>query len=310
MPAPGTEKSSLPGRPYVHLFIIEVLNNLIPAITRNSTKKIMMINADTKLAPILKQHPQALEAIVSINPKFQKLRNPLLRKMLAGRTSLAAAAKMGGCPVEAFFQKLEPLGFVVDRAAGTAGSSKDKKALPHFLMALTKENLLEMDVRPVLESGSDPLSLIMEKIKTLLPGQVLKIVNSFEPAPLMALLEKKGFETYADRVNDSLVETYFYKKSNTPAAEEPLPGPAANNWEQVLQSFGSRLQKTDVRHLEMPQPMLTILAALDHLPADTALYVYHKRIPVFLLPELAQRGFDYRINEVQDGEVHLLIFKG
>jgi hypothetical protein len=65
----------------------------------------------------------------------------------------------------------------------------------------------------------------------------------------------------------------------------------------------------DVRHLEMPQPMITILDNLDHLPNETALYVYHKRIPVFLLPELAQRGFEYRIKEIQDGEVHLLIFR-
>jgi hypothetical protein len=59
----------------------------------------------------------------------------------------------------------------------------------------------------------------------------------------------------------------------------------------------------------MPKPMHTILEALDHLPTDTALYVYHKRIPVFLLPELAQRGFEYRIKEISDGEVHLLIFR-
>ena len=55
--------------------------------------------------------------------------------------------------------------------------------------------------------------------------------------------------------------------------------------------------------------MLAILKALDDLPNATALYVYHKRIPVFLLPELAQKGFDYRIKEIMDGEVHLLIFR-
>ena len=55
--------------------------------------------------------------------------------------------------------------------------------------------------------------------------------------------------------------------------------------------------------------MLTILEELDKLPADKALYVYHKRIPVFLLPELADRKFGYRIKEIDDGEVRLLIFK-
>lgn len=59
----------------------------------------------------------------------------------------------------------------------------------------------------------------------------------------------------------------------------------------------------------MPMPMLTILELLENLPEDNALYVYHKRIPVFLLPELADRKLDYRIMEISEGEVHLLIFK-
>jgi hypothetical protein len=55
--------------------------------------------------------------------------------------------------------------------------------------------------------------------------------------------------------------------------------------------------------------MLTILDVLEHLPQGKALYVHHKRIPVYLLPELAEKGFEYRIKEIKEGEVHLLIFK-
>jgi TusA-related sulfurtransferase len=59
----------------------------------------------------------------------------------------------------------------------------------------------------------------------------------------------------------------------------------------------------------MPMPMMTILEALEKLQDDQALFVYHKRIPVFLLPELSERKFDYRIKEISDGEIHLIIFK-
>jgi hypothetical protein len=51
----------------------------------------MTINANTKIAPILKQNANALEAIISISKKFEKLRNPLLRKVMAGRTTLSMA---------------------------------------------------------------------------------------------------------------------------------------------------------------------------------------------------------------------------
>ncbi|HRO73030.1 MAG TPA: DUF1858 domain-containing protein, partial [Saprospiraceae bacterium] len=77
------------------------------------------INANTRISTLLKQHPDALEAIVSISKKFEKLRNPLLRKLMASRTSISMASKIGGCKVEDFFEKLKPLGFVID-------SSKNK----------------------------------------------------------------------------------------------------------------------------------------------------------------------------------------
>ena len=56
-------------------------------------------------------------------------------------------------------------------------------------------------------------------------------------------------------------------------------------------------------------PMITILEALDSLPEGKALYVHHKRIPVFLLGELNERRFGYRIKEVSENMVYLLIFK-
>ena len=49
---------------------------------------MITINANTKIASLLKEHPDALETIISISPKFTKLRNPVLRKVIAGRTVL------------------------------------------------------------------------------------------------------------------------------------------------------------------------------------------------------------------------------
>jgi uncharacterized protein (DUF2249 family) len=54
--------------------------------------------------------------------------------------------------------------------------------------------------------------------------------------------------------------------------------------------------------------MMTILEALEKLPPGQALYVHHKRIPVFLLTELKERNFEYRIREISEAEVHLIIF--
>src|SRR5690554_5888676 len=91
----------------------------------------MKINATTKIATLLKHDLRAMEAIIRLSPKFEKLKNPLLRKLLAGRTSIAMASKIGGCKVTDFFEQLKPLGFEVE------GSSVEEDyreaAMPDFL---------------------------------------------------------------------------------------------------------------------------------------------------------------------------------
>jgi len=89
----------------------------------------MTINANTKIASLLKHNADALEAIVSISPKFAKLKNPILRKVIAARTSIAMASKLGGCSVGDFFKKLQPLGFDID----TTGVEMEKKYENKFI---------------------------------------------------------------------------------------------------------------------------------------------------------------------------------
>lgn len=265
------------------------------------------INSNTKISTLLKEQPGALETIISISPKFTKLRNPLLRKLMASRTSITMAAKIGGCSTEDFFTKLEPLGFMIDRET-KADEQEEQKQLPAFLQNSTKEMMAELDVRSVIDSGKDPLNLILQQVKQLQPGQVLKLINSFEPVPLIKLLGRQGFESYTDTINENLVHTYFYQNTKTEIKVADT-SKATDGWDEMLQQFNGKTETIDVRHLEMPLPMHTILEALDQLAPERALYVHHKRIPVFLLPELADRKLDYRVKEINDSEVDLLIFK-
>jgi len=270
---------------------------------------MMTINANTKIATLLKQHPDALETIVSISPKFTKLRNPILRKVIAARTSIAMASKLVGCSVDDFFNKLQPLGFVIDKPAVAMEKDNGNKPVPGFMKNIQADKIIGLDVRPVIETGKDPLDIIVQKVKALETGCVLKIINSFEPTPLMHLLGKQGFESYVETISDELVNTYFYKKTDKSLIAENKEKNYAAGWDEILARFKGNLETVDVRELEMPLPMHTILEALETLPADIALFVYHKRIPVFLLPELEERKFSYRIKEISDAEVHLLIYK-
>src|SRR5690554_4047122 len=127
----------------------------------------MKINAATKIASLLKHDMRSMEVIISISPKFVKLRNPLLRKLLAGRTSIAMASKIGGCKVTDFFERLKPLGFQVE------GTPREERVvedtMPDFVKRRKEGEVALLDVRPILDAGKDPLKQILAALKNL-PG--------------------------------------------------------------------------------------------------------------------------------------------
>lgn len=63
-----------------------------------------------------------MEAIISISANFEKLRNSLLRRLLAGRTSISMACRIAECEVVDFFEKMKPLGFVPEGQKETSVS--------------------------------------------------------------------------------------------------------------------------------------------------------------------------------------------
>lgn len=268
----------------------------------------MKINSKTTIGKIVNHNSDALNAIISINSKFEKLRNPVLRKLIAGRATIEMASKIGNCSVEDFYKVLIPIGFELDDIK-MENKNENEKKVPDFVNSVPKDKIIDFDVRPILASGTDPLKHILEKIKTINKGEVLRIINTFEPVPLIMLLGKKGYETYSDVQNSNYTETWFYKLNDT---SEDNSIPATENsadWESFLKKYKDKITALDVREMEMPLPMMSILDKLENLETGYALYVYHKRIPVFLIPELKERGFDFRTKEISENEIHLLIFK-
>ena len=267
----------------------------------------MKIDKNTKISRILQENPEAIEAIASINKHFRKLRNPVLRKMLASRVSVADAAKIGGTSVNIFFEKLKPFGF--------ESESQDEEINTNtqniFEMdKFKKENVIQMDVRPTIKAGNDPFKEIMAAIKTLPQNAVLEIINVFEPIPLINNLHDKGFVSFTERPNEGEVHTFFKKTGQTKVEDTPKQKHTElSAFELKVAEFGENIKTIDVRELEMPMPMATILSEIETIPENHGLYVHHKRIPQFLLPELEKRGYSILSNEVDKENLNLLIYK-
>jgi uncharacterized protein (DUF2249 family) len=66
----------------------------------------------------------------------------------------------------------------------------------------------------------------------------------------------------------------------------------------------------DVRGLEPPEPMVRVLTHLDTLGPGQTLEVLHDRRPVFLYPQLDDRGFLHQTDEPAAGLVRIVIRRG
>ncbi|KAA9325676.1 DUF2249 domain-containing protein [Adhaeribacter soli] len=274
----------------------------------------MKISSKTKISALIKENPKAIDAIASINPHFEKLRNPILRKVLASRVTIADAARIGNASVADFFVKLQPLGFEPENDSASIVKMQEPTPEPSTMKPSDlPEKVVKLDVREDLATGNDPFNLIMDALGKLEPNQALLILNTFEPTPLFSIVAKRGFTHYVENSGPGLVHTYLYKtisKTEEKVTEKPAaPAISGLTFPEALEQFEGRLQEVDVRDLEMPLPMMTILETLPKLKENEALFVHHRRVPQYLLPQLSERGFAWSVNEASATEVKLLIYK-
>lgn len=279
----------------------------------------MTINEHTRVAEVIKANADSIAALAALAKPLRKLNNPLLRRVMAPRVSLAEAAAMGGCTMADIRAALEPLGFrfEADTVAGAEGPAPMQQ--PDWLVGAADERKDLFDVRALIDSGDDPLKAITQRYRALPSGHLLCIINSFIPYPLLSLLEKKGARSYVESVSANEHHTWFFKPEEQPSAV-PLGGGAGGlptgkvemhdgqSFEQMLAAYPEAQRVSiDVRPLPMPQPMEAILTALPELAAGQVLYVQHKRVPLHLLEELADQPYTAHIHEVAEGDVRMLV---
>lgn len=278
----------------------------------------MMINEKTKVSDIIKADKSSIDALASLSKPLSKLKNPILRKVMASRVTLSEAAKMGGVTLEAIAAVLTPLGFQFESKENEVQT--EALTAPDWMLHLEEDKIHNFDVRALLADGSEPLKEIMAKFKTVPEGEALCIIVNFEPVPLINMLQKKGtVQCYTQQVSPIEFHTYFYKLPKAQQSKVTIPlkgkaGAVVHDSEADFLTLCQHFEKenivtVDVRALEMPGPRLTILKELEQLKADRALYVFHKRIPVYLLEDLAEMSFEVHICAMAETDVRMLLFK-
>lgn len=170
--------------------------------------------------------------------------------------------------------------------------------------------IVELDVRPVLRAGGEPLTQIMEAVKNLAPGQDLRLFSPFMPGPLLQMLGAQGFRHEVKELAGGEWQVDFTASTG---ADGEQAGAAADSAAAASVDAGADwpapVREMDNRELDPPEPMARILAATETMARGEVLAALLCREPMFLFPELARRGHSWRGGFDPDGKTYRVLVR-
>jgi uncharacterized protein (DUF2249 family) len=170
--------------------------------------------------------------------------------------------------------------------------------IPAALAAIPQARRVRLDVRDDLRLGHEPFGKIMSAAKALAVDQALEVRAPFEPVPLYRVLGKQGFAHWTESRAADDWSAWFFRDATASSADGAVTAAVA------------RTVRLDVRGLEAPLPMVRVLERLDTLGPGEALEIIHSRRPLFLYPQLDERGFVHETTEPEPGVVRIVVRRG
>lgn len=265
-----------------------------------------MITKDIKISKLLAEFPQTLEVLINFSPHFSKLNNKVLRKTLASRVNVEQAAGIAGVNLALLLNELnKSIGDIsnppkINDNEIEVTMTNEK---PDYLKEINPDKILQLDVRPIINSGKDPFLEIMSAVKSLKEDEVFLLINSFEPIPLYTVLENKGYDHWTEKVDNSF-NVFFFRNHHISTGTE---NPAGEN--KITDEDFENVIELDVRELVPPEPMMKILENISRVDEKTVMVVHHHREPMMLYPKLEERGFSAITNKINDNYYKVVITK-
>lgn len=238
--------------------------------------------ADDRLGDAIADDPRVVERLAALD---ERLRISQSRDWVLSIAAVAAKAGLGVATV------LSAVNASRGSACRDCQADDDEdgpaETSPTWLTDTLALSAERVDVRPLLAKRGDPFVVVMEAAKAVPPEDVLVIDAPFDAKPLRRVLETKAFETYGQRIEAGHWRIWCRRAALLPRNQsERTDGSAASRvWRD-----GSVVH-IDVRGLEAPAPLVAILTLIDGGPHEGVIIVHHHRDPLYLYPELAERGW-------------------
>jgi TusA-related sulfurtransferase len=164
----------------------------------------MEILITTKIYDLLKEYPHLEEELIKINPKFKKLKNPVLKRTVARVASIKQAAIVGGMDANELLNKLRAL--VNQEPIKLDISDTKEQDAPTWI---ANEPKIIIDANELLDKEQNPLAASNKALKELQNGEILLIKSDFMPQPLIDEFKSKNLEVFSHQVEPDKFLTYI-----------------------------------------------------------------------------------------------------
>ena len=166
------------------------------------------ITPQTMVSDLLENYPELEDKLIEISPIFKKLKNPILRKTVSKVATLKQAATIGNVQI----------GFLINQLREAAGLSninienENPKKISKPLWVNKANIKIEYDAAIDLENGIHPAGKVTKEIHEISGDELYLLVTPFVPAPLIQMVEDKGYEVYVDDLGNQRFDTYIKRK--------------------------------------------------------------------------------------------------
>lgn len=255
--------------------------------------------AGARVADIIAADPAVVDRLIAISPAFTLLRDPATVQTTGRFVTLREAAGIAGVSVACLVAAAngEQRGSC---AAGDTVPNDDGE--PDWFPSFDESTAPVIDVRPVIGEDQCPFSAVMGLAARVPLAGGLVIDAPFNPVPLRRALADKGFATHARQQTETHWRVWCHRQTAPPGSRAAEIGPAT--WQAA---DGVHI---DVRELDAPGPLTAILGLIDGGRHAGVVIVHHRRQPLFLFPELAERGWSWSEIPGEPGEVRLVLRQG
>ena len=171
----------------------------------------MEIQPNTKVNDLLNAYPSLEAFLIELNPKYRKLKNPILRRTVAKIATLTQVARIGGYDAVALVNKLREQVGQDPLEENTDGSEEVKtEEAPSWVETTPKA---VMDANELLDKEKNPLAEATAMLKSFHEGEILLVKSDFLPSPLIDTFLKQGHGVYTSEKTEGEYLTYIRKKS-------------------------------------------------------------------------------------------------